>query len=153
MRQTVMYEKGRSTVSERAYGHTPDSAGVFRLTDQSLTSSTLGDGGIYSSVEDLFRWHRALSTNALIPAATTEEAFTPHITSDDGKTRYGYGWMTDQLEGYTTREHGGSTIGFRNHVIRIPDRDIVVIILMNRADGNAGKLARQLAKIALKWKP
>ena len=58
MTGTVALEEGRSTVPHRAYGYTLDPAGVARLTDQSNTSATLGDGGIYSSASDLAKWQR-----------------------------------------------------------------------------------------------
>src|SRR5689334_2618585 len=53
MHETVAFEEGISTVRHRAYGYTRKSD-TFERTDQSLTSAVLGDGGIYSSVEDLF---------------------------------------------------------------------------------------------------
>jgi len=52
MNGTIAYEKGKNEVANRAYGHTLN-AGVWRETDQSSTSATLGDGGIYTSLDDL----------------------------------------------------------------------------------------------------
>src|ERR1700747_237149 len=51
MTGTLAYEKGKSEVPHRSYGHTPDGNG-FRETDQSSTSATLGDGGGYTSTTD-----------------------------------------------------------------------------------------------------
>lgn len=147
MTQSVAFENGISTVERRAYGYSPDSgsaSGFFR-TDQSMTSSVLGDGGIYSSVTELLAWHRILLSERLVPRATLDEAFTPHTTSDDGKVKYGYGWMVGEMEGWRTLEHSGSTIGFRNFILRIPERELFVVVLMNRADGAAEHLARALA--------
>jgi CubicO group peptidase (beta-lactamase class C family) len=79
-----------------------------------------------------------------------EEAFTPHITSDDRKVKYGYGWMIGELEGWRTLEHSGSTIGFRNFMLRIPERSLFVVVLMNRADGPAEQLAREIASKVLR---
>ena len=64
MRHTVAYEQGRSEVERRAYGHARDGAG-FRQEDQSATSATLGDGGVYSTLEDLAKWDEALQTYEL----------------------------------------------------------------------------------------
>ena len=52
MDQTVLYERGKNEISNRAYGHHEGGA-AWKQTDQSSTSATLGDGGIYSSLEDL----------------------------------------------------------------------------------------------------
>ena len=55
---TVAYEEGISKVARRAYGYS-ETAGRYARTDQSLTSSVLAGGGIYPSVEDLWRWDQA----------------------------------------------------------------------------------------------
>src|SRR5438445_8042766 len=65
MAHTLAYEQGLSVIPNRAYGYSPDGAG-FKRTDQSLTSSVLGDGGIYSSVADLRKWDQALYTSKLV---------------------------------------------------------------------------------------
>ncbi len=59
MQNTVAHVYGKDRVVNRAYGYTND-AGVWLETDQSPTSATLGDGGIYSSLEDLIKWDDAL---------------------------------------------------------------------------------------------
>lgn len=147
MRHSVAFENGISTVQRRAYGHSPDTTAAhgFHRMDQSMTSSVLGDGGIYSSVRDVLAWHRSLLSERLVSKATLDEAFTPHVTSDDGKVRYGYGWMIEEMNGRKALTHSGSTIGFRNFIIRIPEKDFLVVVLMNRADGAAERLARALA--------
>src|SRR5579872_7526333 len=57
MRDTVAYEKGKNQVPDRAYGHTKKD-NTWIETDQSPTSAVLGDGGIYSSLNDLTKWDR-----------------------------------------------------------------------------------------------
>src|SRR5229473_2226488 len=64
MTQTLAYEKGESEVSRRAYGHSKEGE-AWKETDQSSTSATLGDGGIYSSLEDLAKWDEALAQHTL----------------------------------------------------------------------------------------
>ncbi|MBO1704404.1 serine hydrolase, partial [Eubacterium callanderi] len=59
MRDTVAYERGVSNVAHRAYGYSYEN-GRWQRTDQSPTSATLGDGGIYSSIDDLAKWDAAL---------------------------------------------------------------------------------------------
>ena len=60
----------------RAYGHTRKET-VWRETDQSPTSAVLGDGGIYSSLDDLAKWDRALREHTLLSAAEMQPALTP----------------------------------------------------------------------------
>jgi len=73
MSQTLAYEKGKNEVPHRAYGHTKEKDG-WRETDQSPTSAVLGDGGIYSSLNDLAKWDRALRDHTLLSEAEMEPA-------------------------------------------------------------------------------
>ena len=65
MNSTIAYEKGKNEVARRAYGHGPDGKS-WKETDQSPTSATLGDGGVYSSLDDLAKWDDALRLHALL---------------------------------------------------------------------------------------
>ena len=62
MKDTLAYRKGKNSVPNRAYGHSRKD-GVFVETDQSSTSATLGDGGVYSNLVDLAKWDEALRTH------------------------------------------------------------------------------------------
>ncbi len=146
MSGSVAFEKGISEVSERVYGHSPadSGTGAYVLTDQSMTSSVLGDGGIYSSVRDLARWHWALERPAFVRSETVREAMTVHATSADGSTQYGYGWRIEEMDRDTAYHHTGSTRGFRNAFFRVPSKRLAVIVLMNRDDAPAEAIAREL---------
>jgi CubicO group peptidase (beta-lactamase class C family) len=65
MGQTIAFVKGTNIVPHRAFGHTKESGG-FVETDQSPTSATLGDGGVYSNLEDLAKWDAALAAHTLL---------------------------------------------------------------------------------------
>ena len=100
-------------------------------------------GALYSTVEDLYRWDRALYTDQLIPYGLLELMFTPHVTLPlpDPKPKfatnvnYGYGWIvgtSDERPGpksYNT--HDGSINGFSSSIFRYPDDNITIIILGN----------------------
>ena len=148
MNATLAYEKGITEVSDRAYGYSPDTihAGKFERTDQSLTSAVLGDGGIYSSVNDLRKWDEALKAGTLVSKKTMEEILAHQATVEEGKTWYGYGWFIGSIDGVPAYYHGGTTVGFRTFILRIPDTSLTVITLFNRADAGAEEIARQLAK-------
>jgi len=134
MEKTVAYEKGVSEVHQRAYGHEPNGS-RYREADQSLTSAVLGDGGIYTSVEEYFFWDQALYTGQLVSLATLEQAFTPGTLANGSRTSYGFGWQVDTWRGLKRVSHTGSTIGFKTAVTRIPGRELTVLVLVNR--GNA----------------
>jgi CubicO group peptidase (beta-lactamase class C family) len=144
MDNTVAFEEGISTVANRAYGYSLVN-NVWTRTDQSLTSAVLGDGGIYSSIDDLAKWDAALYDNRLLRAESLRAAFTPATKTDDPAVQYGFGWrMTgDSLW------HSGETMGFRNVIVRFPQHRLTVVVLTNRDAAEPYFLALAIAKIYL----
>ncbi|PTR34800.1 CubicO group peptidase (beta-lactamase class C family) [Luteibacter sp. OK325] len=129
MTNTLAYVTEGPSVPHRAFGYSEE-GGHWVRTDQSMTSSVLGDGGIYSSIDDLARWDAALYDNRLLSDASRKAAFTPWTATDDPTVAYGYGWrMTGE-----TLWHSGETIGFRNVIVRYPKRHLTVVLLSNRND-------------------
>lgn len=142
MQNTVAFENGISTVSHRAFGYSVE-VDAFQFKDQSITSAVLGDGGIYSSLDDLYKWDQALYTEQLIPANTLHLAFTPALEN------YGFGWRIDQYKGRFRVHHTGSTSGFRTVIQRYPDDEFTVIILSNRTDLGVADIAEKLTDLYL----
>ena len=151
MGATVAFEDGISSVEQRAYGHTLTS-GEYAETDQSQTSAVLGDGGVYTSLVDYFKWDQTLYTDQLVSSATLAEAFTPGHLSSGATTGYGFGWQLDTYRGYKRVGHTGSTIGFRSAVTRIPKLGLTVIVLVNRANATPWETARQILDLVLDQK-
>ncbi|HTR21655.1 MAG TPA: serine hydrolase domain-containing protein [Gemmatimonadales bacterium] len=141
---TLAYVRGGPNVPGRAYGYTVDSVGI-RRTDQSVTSATLGDGGVYSSVEDLRRWDEALATGRLLDSAELALATTPPVLADGSTSPYGFGWFVDTYRGERRWRHHGETMGFTNAIQRFPDRRFTVIILTNRLAGTPWTTAERVA--------
>jgi len=159
MKNTLAYEKGKNEVADRAYGHNKKTDG-WHETDQSPTSAVLGDGGIYSSLDDLAKWDRALRNHTLLGAAEMQPALTPvqpnagPAKDEDGRTiSYGFGWFLDPYQGHKRMSHNGSTIGFRTTIQRFPDDHLTVIVLANRTDINPEELALKAADLYVGTKP
>jgi CubicO group peptidase (beta-lactamase class C family) len=129
MTSTLAYVAGGPPVPHRAFGYSGE-GGHWMRTDQSMTSSVLGDGGVYSSIDDLARWDAALYDDRLLSDASRKAAFTPWTATDDPTVEYGYGW---RITGETLW-HSGETIGFRNVIVRYPKRHLTVVLLTNRND-------------------
>ena len=141
---TVAYEAGISQVPRRAYGYSLKN-GRWTETDQSLTSAVLGDGGVYSSIEDLAHWDAALSAPGLLKAEWLKAAFTPLTKTDDPNVSYALGW---RVTGDTVW-HSGESVGFRNVIVRWPQQHFTVIVLTNRDDAEPYSLALKIAKLYL----
>lgn len=148
MKNTVAYEKGLSTVKSRAFGYRQE-GGQFIFSDQSLTSAVLGDGGIYSSVEDLLKWDQALYTEKLVNKTTLDLAFTAGLLPEGKSLEYDFGWRIDQYHNQPRLWHTGSTSGFRNVIQRYPEARFTVIILTNRAEPDVQALADKLTDLFL----
>jgi len=145
MDRTLVYRKGKNEVTNRAFGHTKE-AGSFVETDQSSTSATLGDGGIYSNLEDLARWDEALEKYTLLAESKMKPAWTPGVNS--GKpAAYGFGWFLDPYNGRERVWHEGSTRGFGTVIERFAAEKLTIVILCNRTDLDPAKLALQVADV------
>jgi CubicO group peptidase (beta-lactamase class C family) len=132
MVHTVAHEEGVSTVYKRAYGYDRTESG-WEFADQSPTSAVLGDGGVYSSLEDLSRWMQVVERRVtLLKPASLALVFEPTKLSTGDATEYGFGWYIDEFKGYDRYRHSGSTRGFRNGVQRLPKPDLTVVFLSNR---------------------
>jgi CubicO group peptidase (beta-lactamase class C family) len=149
MTNTVAREED-TVVPHRAYGYTVRPAGV-RRTDQSNTSATLGDGGIYSNVLDLAKWDRALERHTLVSADAQRLAWTPPTLPDTAVTEYGFGWFIGKAHGITRQYHHGESRGFTNFILRYPDRRLTVVILTNRTGGAPWDTAEQVASLVEGW--
>ncbi len=144
MNATVAHVEGKDTVPQRAYGYSP-SGGTFTQTDQSVTSATLGDGGIYTNVDDMARWDHALSTAGLVNSTTLALATTPPVLPAGATTEYGFGWFVDSYRGEKRWRHTGETSGFRNAIQRYPNRRLTIVILTNRSSGEPEAIAERIA--------
>jgi CubicO group peptidase (beta-lactamase class C family) len=159
MEGTMAYERGKNEVRDRAFGHTFEK-GRWRETDQSPTSATLGDGGVYSSLRDMARWDTALRDHTLLSAAETKLALTPvlapagpPVEPDGMPAAYGFGWFLNPWKGHARAWHYGETVGFRTAIQRFVANGVTVVVLCNRGDADAAGLALRAAKPYLKKGP
>jgi CubicO group peptidase (beta-lactamase class C family) len=161
MVRTIVYVKGKNTVADRAYGHSKRE-GKLVETDQSSTSATLGDGGIYSNLTDLAKWDDALRTHVLLSEAEMRPALEPARLRDGkapnwprgeqnednrapGKSvEYGFGWFLDPYQGQPRMWHTGGTMGFRTVIERFTGNGLTVVVLCNRTDLDPEKLALEV---------
>jgi CubicO group peptidase (beta-lactamase class C family) len=165
MNHTIVYVKGKNQVANRAFGHTKEGES-FKVTDQSATSATLGDGGIYSNVEDLAKWDDALTKHTLLGETEMALAWTPAKMPDgseyflpksarNGKqapavpVAYGFGWFLDPYKGRPRQYHDGESIGFRSTIQRFINDNLTIIILSNRTDTSPRALAEKIADVLL----
>ena len=148
MKGSVAFEEGISTVSNRAFGYSRTDTG-WVLTDQSSTSAVLGDGGIYTSIKDLLLWDQSLTAGYLVPLYLMRQGWTPAVLNDGSEVNYGFGWNLDLSGRYPRHSHTGTTLGFRNIIVRYPVQHLTIIILTNRNEGELIPLADEIAEVYL----
>jgi CubicO group peptidase (beta-lactamase class C family) len=163
MDQTIAYEKGKNQVSDRAFGHSKETS-AWKQTDQSSTSATLGDGGVYSSLNDLAKWDEALERHVLLSENEARAALMPVRLSggaapkwpadsdrpEGSPVAYGFGWFLDPYRGHARMWHYGETMGFRTYIERFVDDKLSIIVLCNRTDLNPESLALKVADLYLR---
>jgi len=168
MNHTVAFQKGKNEVVNRAFGHTKEK-NVYKETDQSATSATLGDGGIYSNLGDLARWDEALREHKLLSEAEMQPALTPVRLNDGSQTywpketgddpraasrpvQYGFGWFLDPYQGHKRSYHDGETIGFRSTIQRFAEGQWTIVVLSNRNDLDPDALSLKVGDLVLPGK-
>jgi len=161
MSRTLAYISGKNSPPQRAYGHTKE-VEKFMESDQSPTSATLGDGGVYSNLADLAKWDSALQNGVLLSreemqagllAVKLADGSEPHWPTQPGDDNlnpgqpvsYGFGWFLDPYKGRARMWHSGTTQGFRTVIERFTEANLTVIILCNRADLDPSALALRVA--------
>lgn len=137
------------SIYNRAYGYDQKGDSLL-MSDQSIYSYVLGDGGVYSSVNDLYKWDQALYTSTLVKPGTIEEIFATRSWEND-RVAYGYGWYIDEKYGQKRVSHTGGTSGFSTYMIRYPAIRFSIIILSNLDEGfTVGKVGDEIEAIYLK---
>jgi CubicO group peptidase (beta-lactamase class C family) len=98
-----------------------------RFQDPDLTTA-FGAGSIYSTLNDLFVWDRALASDAVLSRASKERLFAPRLND------YACGWMVNTKDGKTSHWHNGALVplGFTSAMARVPSTGTFVVFLSNR---------------------
>ncbi len=163
MTGTLAFVKGKNTVPNRVFGYARK-GDAFVETDQSPTSATLGDGGVYSNLADLAKWDAALARHTLLSAREMPAALTPAKLADGAQPHwpatpgddnlnpgrpvsYGFGWFLDPYQGRPRMWHTGTTVGFHSAIERFTTDKLTIIVLCNRTDLDPNELALRAAKL------
>ncbi|MDB6005042.1 MAG: pbpE 1 [Prosthecobacter sp.] len=94
----------------------------------------VGDGGVWSNLEDMAKWDAAVRARKLLKPATWKEALTPSTTRKGKAFDYGLGWTlyTDDDGSVYASGHDGTWAGFENTYYRDLGSHRSTIILSNR---------------------
>jgi CubicO group peptidase (beta-lactamase class C family) len=115
-------EEYMEVVPHLATGYEP---GVFGVDAAPIDDwwNNVGAGTIYSTVEDLYKWDRALYSDKLLMAGLRKKMFTQYLQGG-----YGYGWGFHERFGRKVIAHNGREPGFVADISRYVDDDAVTIV-------------------------
>lgn len=108
-------------------------------------TSTLGAGGIVSTVDDMLKWDEALYGERLLKKDVLAQVWTKGALNGGGVSSYGFGWITDQFRGFDRQQHSGQTNGFTCYYLRYPAQHTSVLVWTNTYGGNIGMPSTMLA--------
>lgn len=131
-------------IEHRAAGYWINKKGELINRRPTETSSTLGAGGILSSVHDLAKWDEVLYSDELLSADSKAAMWTRTRLPDGELTRYGFGWFVNPYDGLKRQYHGGQVAGFVAQFARFPEQEFSVILFMNRYRASTGPVWRDV---------
>ena len=142
MSRSFIYDPNKSEqMATAAVGYTPRKNGFWQVPFDHLDGAT-GDKGVYSTVEDLFKWDMALNSEKLVKMKTLNEAFLPANTFKFASNKnYGFGWRLQLMDdGSWLTFHTGWWHGFKNYYMHNNRDNSSIIILQNVANRALGRV-------------
>ncbi len=146
MNNTFVYSPNNSRIDNRAYGFSRRSQ--RNIISDDIHDGIAGDKGFFSTARDLFRWDMALTHFSPISKDGMQEAVSKAVLNNGREVNYGFGWRLKKVNNYDFVYHHGWWHGFRTVYKRIPEKDIVIIIL-NNTNSNIGVITRHINKLLL----
>lgn len=138
------YEKvGMNSTGLEGFEGPPAGSAVGYSVDGSPSGGPIGN---WSTVDDLWAWHRALLAGDPIPSDLVALMEKPHAQVDDGLW-YGYGVEVRETHSRREISHRGGTEGFSSYFIRFPDDDVVIVLLSNNDSTDVDSLRERLIDI------
>lgn len=106
------------------------------------SSVSFAAGALYSTVGDMYKWHKALQSYNLLTKDWQAKAYIPF------KKRYAYGWFIDSIAGKRVIVHSGGIPGFVSYILRIEEEDMCMVLMSNYMGGavSENEMAIQVTK-------
>ena len=138
MSNTTLYnyqEGDDSNMPNRVFGYKKRKK-EYMLNDYHLVNDVRGDGGIYSTLNDLYKWNMALINYELLPKEYLVEAWSSGTLNNGKKTNYGFGWILEDKSKPKAISHAGGWVGFVTYLYNEIETKSGYIILTNNSTDN-----------------
>ena len=147
MTDTHFHDDHNEIVARRAIGYSPAEDG-FRI--HVTTLDMVGDGGLFTSVEDWVAWDRNLETGAVGGGSDWVALMHQRGVLNSGDTiPYAFGISHGEHRGLATVGHGGAWVGYRTAMTRYPETGYSFVALCNRSRINPTRLIAATAEVYL----
>ena|ERR1700694_2560154 len=138
------YDKASTILNNRASGY-QSKDGHLVNSDFIDMSIPFAAGGIYSTVEDMYRWNKALANGKLLSADSLRQMFEEYPETSAFASHYGYGVVITQRFGKALYYHGGGVTGFSSVIQHYPKEQVCIVVLSNLGPVKAWELGDHIA--------
>lgn len=167
MKNSDVYDEKNQSIKFRAYGYRSSSPiqnskmyynesgrneyntfpkkDIYELFDDDPLHYIIGDEGVYSSIADMEKWAPAWDSGIIVSRQTLSESFNPQKLSSGKLGKAGFSWLLGERNGLRITYQDGSWVGFRNIFLKIPERNLSVILLSNQTGLDTEKQRLDLA--------
>lgn len=137
-------------IPRRASGYEPGDDGYANQRYLSFTQPYAA-GSLMMTVENWYRWSRALFGGEVVGAASLARMTTPFVLNDGSATNYGYGLGIAEVRGHRAIRHGGGIFGFVTDGLYLPEQDVYVAVFSNNTANDIGPalVGSRLAALAI----
>ena len=147
MKHSHFHDDHTHVIGRRAAGYAPRDEGGFAISQTAL--EMVGDGGVFTTIEDLVEWDRNFYAPRVGDEALLERMQTPGTTSGGEPLTYALGLIVDDYRGLRRVRHGGAFVGYRAELVRFPTEHTSVAVLCNLASTDPTRLALAVADVVL----
>lgn len=107
------------------------------------------NGGILSTVGDLYKWHQALEGEAILSKEAKAKLFAPHVREGEDDSHYGYGWAIAKTpRGTRLVWHSGGNGIFAADFHRYVEEGLVIAIGSNQSDFPSTRVSWEVSRLA-----
>ncbi|HKL08926.1 MAG TPA: serine hydrolase domain-containing protein [Bacteroidales bacterium] len=119
----------------------------YRMIPSTINDGAVGDKGVYSTSEDLYKWDQALYKNILVSEETMNEAITPFKLYGKYTMPYGFGFRIRERNHKKVVYHHGRWNGFRTSLFRFVEDNNTIIVLNHTSSSLNNSIIRDIQQV------
>lgn len=146
MEHTYIMDRLGEIFPNTADSYSPNDKGFVEIYDN---SSMFGQGGFYSTVEDMAKWLANFQQPKVGNKAVIQQIQERGVLNDGENLRYAFGLNIDTYRGLKRIQHSGASAGFRSLMAWFPEHELGIIIQTNRADGTSNGAMAEIVEVLL----